>query len=134
MRMTKLWILALAALVLFTGCSVWEKRETEKRVTAMMEGWRTGGTGSGGDMQEAVSMWWKGVRFIPDDLELDDARKRFDSWRRVKGLYKKIETWEITSMAKDGSTGGNAMIVSMDIDGRSYRMRVPEGDTISWVK
>lgn len=130
--MRKPWILALACVLLLPACSIVEQRDAEARVEMMMEGWRTGGTGSGGDIQEAVSMWWKGVRFIPDELELTEARDEFDRWRRAKGLYKRIDSWEITSTSSVKGAYPPTTVVSVEIDGKSYGMRVAKGETIEW--
>jgi len=99
----------------------------------MMDGWRTGGTGSGGDMQEAICMWYQGTRFIADDLRLAEVRDEFDAWRRQKDLYGHIDEWEITSMAREEGSDPPALIVSIDIDGYTYGMRVMDREPIEWV-
>ncbi len=122
--------LALCSLTLI-ACGASERRTTN-RVTMMMDNWVSGGTSSGGDIQEAICLWYDGSRKLPLD-HLKHARGLFDDWRRQEGLYRKIESWNITEMTKVASAGTPAIVVSLDIDGKPYRMRVALGESIAWV-
>jgi len=121
---------AAASLPALTSCSYFETRETRGRVIEMMEAWQADPTGSSGHMQHAVCMWYRGTSFM-DDVELTIARKKFDGWRRQKGLSK-IESWEIESITKDTESIQETMLVSVKINGKSYRMRMAQRDPIEW--
>jgi hypothetical protein len=110
------------------------ERETRMRVEAMMEGWRKGGRGSGGDMQEAVCMWFNGKKITLDDIKLAKLRDQSDDFRREKRLYKALDSWEITSMDNIPETEPTAMLVGVKIDGKQYRMRVQDGYSIAWAR
>jgi hypothetical protein len=133
-RMMKRFAVAVLVCCLFLpACSWFEWRDARTRVEAMMESWRTGGTGSGGDMQEAVCMWYQGTRFMLDDIKLAKVRDEFDNWRHQKSLYKRIDTWEISSMAREKDSDPPALILTVDIDGKTYGMRVVDREPIEWV-
>ncbi len=104
------------------------EREAQNRVTLMMTGWQA----TGGDMEEAVCRWYNGTRRLQLD-HLKHAQVTFDDWRREKSLYKKIGTWAITDIKKESGSDPPAAIVSVDIDGQGYRMRVPHEQPIEWV-
>jgi hypothetical protein len=125
-----LLFLVCACLLTLTSCAYFETRETRGRVTEMMEAWQADPTGSSGHMQHAVCMWYRGTSFM-DDVELTIARKKFDGWRRQKGLSK-IENWEIESITKDTESIQEMMLVSVKINGKSYRMRMAQRDPIEW--
>jgi hypothetical protein len=127
--------LALAGLLLASllpGCSMMAERPTRIRVTAMMDGWKKAGSASDGNMQEAISMWFNGSRYIPDDVMLTRARKSFDDWRRQKDLYVEIQSWEISSIEQRPDVPG--MVVALTIDGKPYEMQVERGEPIAWVR
>ena len=129
MKRSVLLVILCAAVLLACGGS---ERRTRNRVQLMMDNWTTGGTSSGGDIQEAVCVWYDGSRILPlDHLKL--AQGRFDEWRREQDLYRKIASYEITGVAETEGTEPPAMIVSLDIDGKPYRMRVALGESIAWV-
>ncbi len=120
----------LCSLVLL-GCGNPEL-DAHNRVTMMMTGWQSGGTTSGGDIEEAVCRWYNGARQLQLD-HLKVARDKFDEWRREKSLYKRIESWTINDVTKESGSDPPAAIVSIDIDGQSYKMRVPKEKPIEWV-
>ena len=108
------------------------ERRTRNPVQLLMENWVTGGTSSGGDIQEAICVWYNGSRILP--LDHLNARDRFDDWRREMDLHRKIGSWEITAMDAVAGSEPPAMIVSIDIDGKPYRMHVTADQPIEWVR
>ncbi len=49
-------------------------------------------------------------------------------------LYREISAWEITAMDAVAGSDAPTMIVSLDIDGKPYRMRVAADQPIEWVR
>ena len=91
----------------------------------MMDGWQND------VMEESVCRWYNGARQLQLD-HLKVAETGFDEWRREKSLYRDIKSWSITSITKDAGGAASAMIVSVDIDGQSYDMRVVDERPIEW--
>lgn len=131
-RTIALALVGLLLVSLLPGCSMMAERPTRNRVTAMMEGWKKAGSASDGNMQEAISMWFNGSRYIPDDVMLTRARRSFDDWRRQKGLYVEIQSWEINAIEERPDVPG--MVVALTIDGKPYEMQVESGEPIAWVR
>ena len=103
-------------------------RDARNRVTSMMEGWQPRG-----DIEGSVCRWYNGARRLQLD-HLKAAQVGFDDWRREKSLYREINSWSITSITKDAGADPPAMIVSVDIDGQGYDMRVADERPIEWAR
>ena len=131
MRRIAIGAVLCGMVLVLASCGASERR-TRNRVGVMMDDWISGGTGSGGDIQEAICLWYNGSpKLLPLD-HLLHARERFDEWRKEKGLFRKIAAWEITAVAGEASSDPPAMIVSIDIDGKPFRMRVADHVPIEW--
>lgn len=103
----------------------------ERRVTAMLDGWQKGGTGTGGDAQVAVCQYYAGVIYISDQKLLEAASDGFDRFRRDKKLYRSIKSYEVVGSeahANDQSTS----IVRITIDGEPYELEVRDKQPIRW--
>jgi hypothetical protein len=47
---------------------------------------------------------------------------------------RRTENWDITAITEEDGPDPTAMIVSIDIDGKPYRMRVTTDEPIEWVR
>ncbi len=101
--------------------------DAHNRVTMMMDGLDRG------DTEEAVCRWYNGTRQLQLD-HLKHAQDRFDDWRRAESMYREIDSWAITDVTQESGSNPPAAIVSIDIDGQSYKMRVPSEKPIEWVQ
>jgi len=102
------------------------------RVDQMLHGMLAGGVGTSGDIQEAICFWYNGTRFISDRNELMSASDQFDEWRRVRDLYRKIESYEIAEISATSKILPEEFIVTVRIDGKAYAMLVKKRETIKW--
>jgi len=110
-----------------------EEKNAEVRVRTMMEGWLADATGTSGDAQTAICMWFNGKRFPPDRDTLALASTDFDSWRRKKGLLRKIHSYTIESVELIDEKA-RAVRVKVKIDGRDYVMKLQALQPIEWVE
>jgi hypothetical protein len=135
--MRRISVLLMAMVLLAAGlavaCYSMEEHGARTRVEMMMNGWSKGGRTSSGDIQTAVCMWYEGSLLITDRDTLGQASVDFDIWRREKDLYRELERWEIPSIAKESDAEPRVWIVSVDIEGDPYRMRVQEYVPIEWL-
>jgi len=110
-----------------------EEKSAEVRVRQMMEGWLADATGSSGDAQMAICMWFNGKRFPPDRDTLALASTDFDTWRRAKDLRRKIHGYTIENVELVDEKAG-VVHVKVKIDGRNYMMKTQALQPIEWVE
>lgn len=103
------------------------------RVKVMLERWKAGGTGTGGDAQAAALLYHIGKESAADETIVAIASDRFDSWRREKDLYRSISSAEIKSVEEDPATSSDASKVVVSIDGTEYTIRAVPGQPLQWV-
>lgn len=104
-------------------------RQAKTRVETVMEGFQKDGGGSGGYMQAAVAQWAGGPHILSDQDALGKAEVRCKAWADQKGLYRKITSFKVLDAKAEGDTGS---IVTVNIEGKTYQIRVPPRDEMSW--
>jgi hypothetical protein len=129
----------LPLLLLSVGCGVGEKIQqsmgsdkAKVRVTAILEGIKKDGGGTGGDIETSICQWRKGVIRISDGGELGRASDAFSQWCRDKDIDRRISGYEVVGLTPV-SGRSDAFIVSVTIEGKPYKMYVAEGEQIKWV-
>lgn len=102
----------------------------KKRVTLVLEG-----SVGGQEDQRAISQYYKGVDLITGP-ELEAAYDDFVRWMKAKGIHGKIKTWEIVGAEQLEKEGAEAttVVVSVKVNGRNLKMRVPHRQPITWAK
>jgi len=160
MRKRLIFVLAgviafIYALSEFQGCvfieKIYRSRAARSRVHAVLQGIqkRKDGTGIVGDEQLAICRWYADTGFLANMDALNHATDDFDAWRMGANFYIEEYTIDKIELEKkleliheDDNNRKNdrktaepwVFIVSGTIDGADYSMRVPEGDTISWIQ
>lgn len=105
----------------------------EQRVETVLAGMQQDGDGTGAVIQQALCTWYNGQRFIADRDEAEAAMDGFDRWTRQQGLYgRKISSYEIAGSELVEGADPETAVVSVTIEGKSYRIRVPAGKAMSW--
>lgn len=84
------------------------------------------------EVQTAVCQWAQGVSYISDNQQLSWASDNFDKFRQARGLYRKIDEYEIVEVVEDESAETPTAKVKVMIDGKQYTMIVPEKQPIRW--
>jgi hypothetical protein len=102
------------------------------RVEAILAGWKTGGGGSGTDIQTSICYWARGVPLITDQAELGRYSDQFDAFCQRKNLFRRIADYEITEVAVVPGAPLPTAEVTCKIEGGFYKMKVTEGQPISW--
>lgn len=137
MRRLTRWMALLPLVALAGSCEMYERAETKhrmkNRVGAVLEGARTDGGGSVTE-QTAICRWWADKVLISDTWELGTASDAFDRWRRQGGIYDKLTTYEVTDVELLEDASPVTAIVSGAVNGKPFRMKVPDGRPIEWAK
>ena len=106
----------------------------EKRVKKILEGLEKEGDGNGFALQAAICQWDSGLDVISDQGELEQAYDHFSDWRDEFDInHRKISGYEITKVELVQESPPVAM-VSGTIEGRKFKMRVPDKRRVSWVQ
>jgi hypothetical protein len=139
-RATTLWFSSLAVLgfmvTVTTGCQGPAKvRLANKRVEAVLFGLQSGGGSAlARDLNTPVCQWYKGTSLIADQEEMRLAERSFASWRQQKKLHdKKISSFEVVGAEVEVGSDPIAVIVSVTIDTKPLKLRVIEGQPMTWV-
>jgi hypothetical protein len=103
------------------------------RIRTMLDRWKAGGTGTGGDSQSAALLYHIGKESAADETIVAIASDHFDSWRKEKDLFRSISSAEIKSVEPDPATSSDASKVVVTIDGTDYTIRVVPGQPLQWV-
>jgi hypothetical protein len=85
------------------------------------------------ESQFAVTYWFKNKKVL-DNSEMSIASDRFDKWRQKKGLYRKIDNFEILTTDYDKKADPNVAVVHFKIEGTEYAVKVPKDLQIEWVE
>lgn len=102
-----------------------------KRVDEMMKEMKQG---TGVEQQLAIGIWAKNHPKISDEQELAWAADHYDQFRKEKGIYRKLDSYKIVSSELVKDVTPPTAIVTVDIEGKTYKMRVPEKQPISWAE
>lgn len=81
--------------------------------------------------QFAVTFWAKNKKIL-DTGEMSIASDNFDRWRRAKDLYRQVGDYHVieSKMVDDEKTP--TAIVRFVLEGKEYRVRVPQDRPITW--
>jgi hypothetical protein len=97
------------------------------RVTKFMALWKEGGTSLNDAAQASACMWSRGVGFIPNTQEIEDAATGFYHWRKDKGLYGEIESYSVGEATRRVDRDrGDYTEVDVMINHATYRIGVPD--------
>jgi hypothetical protein len=109
-----------------------EAHSAQERVRRMFDGMKRGG-----NRQQAIGLWKLGTFNIPGGLEaFSAAADEFDAWEAEHELVG-LSQYEITDAEvteETGKLGEATVIVSGTVDGRSFRLRVVQGQAIEWLE
>jgi hypothetical protein len=131
MRRKLLVVLVLVGVVAILACSI-GKDNARTRVSTMLDRWKSGGTGTGGDAQSASMLFFVGRAAPTDETEAAIASDRFEAWRKQKDLYRSISSFEVTSVEDDSATS-DSVKVTVVIDGATYAIRAIPGQPLQWM-
>ncbi len=112
----------------FDGSSARSKAKT--RVTGVLDGIQKGGADTTIDVQRAICLWYKGVVMLEMGT-LSRASDLFLVWQNEGNIARHISGFEVTG-AED--MGNGAVVVSGTIESRPFRIKVVEGEPLSWIK
>jgi hypothetical protein len=138
MRQVRLTALILCFFTL-TGCEILKegigpyetKHQAKARVTNILQGIKDGGTGK--SMQTALCRWYNDSVYINESSTASFASDMFDRWRVDGGIGKGIAAFEVTEATIEEGAPVEAVLVGGTIDTRPFSVRVPKGQTITWV-
>lgn len=111
--------------------------KAKKRMEAVMAAWKEGGTSLSDAAQAAACLWSRGVRFIPDKDEIQDAANGFDKWRRDKSLYTDVKSYAVSDVvSRESNPGrGDYSVVEVTINGSVYRIGIPDRpNPLFWIQ
>jgi len=128
---------AMIASLIHKEDSASPEAKAKKRMEAVMAAWKEGGTSLSDAAQAAACLWSRGVRFIPDKDEIQDAANGFDKWRRDKSLYTDVKSYAVGEVvSRDTNPGrGDYSVVEVMINGSVYRIGVPDrSNPLFWIQ
>ena len=125
------------SLPMFSHNSASPEAKARARVEKFMESWKKGGTSLNDAAQAAICQWARGVNFITDREDLNDAVTAFDRFRRAKDLYTDITSYSIQDGPAKRRTvegRGTYTIFDVTINGTAHQLGVPDSaNPIFWL-
>ena len=106
-----------------------EARQRSENVLRGMQG--TSDPKLGTPEQFALSQWALG-KIMLDNSDMELYSNRFDAFRQRKGLFHRIQEYEILDVTVQGTGDDARAIVSLRVDGARYKWVVPQGQPITW--
>jgi hypothetical protein len=104
------------------------EQKAKERVEAFMGYWQKGGVSLNDAEQAAACMWARGVVFIVDKDDFQDAVNGFDRWRRDRDLYHALNEYAIgPPQRRTDAARGDYTAFDIVIDGTKYVVGVPDG-------
>lgn len=131
-RTRMLWIGVTAAMLALLWWAVGPnyERQAEQRVKLMLAE-MAAGPGPTDDI--AIGIWAKNARSL-DAMELGWAVGAWPDFRHAKDLYRPIKSWKVLDSEDAGDDKVPTAIVTVLIEDRTLKMRVPERRPISWAE
>jgi hypothetical protein len=127
-------LLVIAGRIAMREFTTYQESDRAKgRVTTILEGIRDNKDDQGLGLQTPVCMWARGVLLISDGYELGRVSDQFDDWRREGNIWK-VTSFEVTDAELVKGSEPPVVIVSGSVNGRPFKLRVPKGDKISWMR
>ncbi len=106
----------------------------KERVKIILDGLKEEGGTNGLGFQAAICEWDSALYTIQDKDEFEQAYDHFSDWLDERDInHRKISDYEITTVELLQESPPVAM-VSGAIEGRPFKMRVPDKRRISWVQ
>jgi hypothetical protein len=106
----------------------------KERVKIILDGLQKEGGSNGLAFQAAICEWDSALYTIQDQNEFEQAYDHFSDWLDERDInHRKISDYEITTVELVQESPPVAM-VSGTIEGRPFKMRVPDKRRISWVQ
>lgn len=104
----------------------------EHRVKEILENLRKEGHEDSRGLQTAICLWDSDKIILENQNELEAAYDAFNDWRDSFGInHRRISEFTVTGSELVQKTPP-VVIVSGTIEGRSFKMRVPDERRISW--
>lgn len=104
------------------------EQKAKERIESFMSYWQKGGVSLNDAEQAAACMWARGVVFVPDKDELQDAVNGFDRWRRERDLYHSLGEYSVgPPQRRSDASRGDFTAFDVTIDGTKYTVGVPDG-------
>ena len=130
---TRVGLSLFAALALLpAGCGKMQEDTVRTRVTNVLNGIRDEG-GSTGDKLNFAMLTWDGGQRKNESISMEGVYDRFTAWCLEKDINRRITGYEITRVEVQKGSGRLTAVVSVRIEGRPLKMRVAEGERITWV-
>lgn len=105
----------------------------EQRVETVLAGMQQDGDGTSTVLQEAICTWYNGKRSIADRDEAETAMDGFDRWTRERGMDgRRIASYSIVESEMIEGADPEAAVVTVEIEGKTHRIRVPADAAMSW--
>jgi hypothetical protein len=109
------------------------EQSAETRVDKILEHLKNEGDIEEQGLQAAICLWDSDKIVLQDRNELEAAYDAFNAWRDEFGInQRKISDYTITGSELTQKTPP-VVTVSGTIEGRSFKMRVPDERRISWM-
>ena len=135
--------LTIAAVVLAitgaAGCAKIDAQLTEftvRPIRVRVEGVLAGIAAEGGTTGDKLNMamyLWDGGQRRAEGTSPEGIYDRFTRWCQEKNINRRLSSYEILAIDVQKSPPPATALVSVRIEGISYRMRVVEGQRIAWV-
>ncbi len=105
-----------------------EEHNAQERVRRLFDGMKPGG-----NVEQAICVWYRGALRLNQE-EFNQAADLFDAWQRSAELptVSTYEIREVQIVADTGLIGGATVRVSGTVNGRSFALRVKQGDPLAW--
>ena len=130
---TRVGLTLVAALALLPeGCGKMQEDKVRTRVNTVLEGIRAEG-GTTGDKLNFAMLTWDGGQRKNEAISMEGVYDRFTAWCLQKDINRRIRSYEITNISIEKGSGPVTAVVSVQIEGRPLKMRVAEGERITWV-
>jgi hypothetical protein len=121
---------ALILLSCMSGCSSNVKDNINVRVDASLNGLKE--TGLTKPYQTAICMWAENKYFIGDRASLEKAMTDYEKWVKAKEISIPVSAFTIESVDLIDGEPNHTAIVSITIDGKTYKLRVKDNESIAW--
>jgi hypothetical protein len=89
--------------------------------------------GPGPQEELAMGIWMRNTR-TPDRDELAWAVGHFPDFRNAKDLRRKFSSWKVLEVEVLEDQKRPTALVTIDVEGKQYKMLVPERQVITWAE
>lgn len=108
------------------------EKKAETRVNRILSHLKKEGDIEDSGLQTAICLWDSDKLLLDSQDELEAAYDAFNSWRDERGINgRKISDYTVTG-SEVAQQSPLVVTVSGTIEGRAFKMRVPDRERISW--